>query len=158
MTIDALSGTLDFDAAALRLRAQRTQMLASNLANADTPDYKARDFNFAQALQAATGVQINSGVQSGSGVQSNSSTQAGSAAAAAPALAQTEPGHLSGGTGGSGGPTLLYRLPVQSSLDGNTVEPDVERAAFVDNSLRYQEGLKYMTNQIKTMLTAVNGQ
>lgn len=156
MTLDALSGTLDFDAAALRLRAQRTQMLASNLANADTPDYKARDFNFAQALQAATGAQLNSSVQPNGGAQSVTGTQA--AALAAPALAQTNPGHLAGGSGGAGGPTLLYRLPVQSSLDGNTVEPDVERAAFVDNSLRYQEGLKYMTNQIKTMLTAVNGQ
>ena len=135
MTIDRISGVLDFDAAALRLRAERTQTLASNLANADTPNYKARDFSFADALQA------------------------GAAAATTPAaMAQTDPRHLAASAGDGGGPTMLYRTPLQTSLDGNTVEPDVERAAFVDNSLRYEEGLKYMTHQIKTMLTAVNGQ
>ena len=154
MSLDALTGSLDFDAAALKLRAQRTQLLASNLANADTPTYKARDFNFAQALQAATGVQP--AATDGSSVTTGAATT--TFAVSTTQLAQTQPGHLAGGSGSSGGPTLVYRVPVQSSLDGNTVEPDVERAAFVDNSLRYQEGLKYMTNQIKTMLTAVNGQ
>ena len=148
MTIDRISGVLDFDAAALRLRAERTQTLASNLANADTPNYKARDFSFADALQAATGVQSTA-----------ATGKVGAAVASTPAaMTQTDPRHLSASASDGGGPTLLYRTPLQTSLDGNTVEPDVERAAFVDNSLRYEEGLKYMTHQIKTMLTAVNGQ
>ena len=141
MTIDRIAASLDFDASALQLRSQRAQVLASNLANADTPNFKARDFSFADALREATGV---------------ASTAAGTAAAVP--LVQTNPGHMTAGAATGGGPTLLYRTPMQSALDGNTVEPDVERSAFVDNSLRYQEGLKYMSNQIKTLLTAVNGQ
>jgi flagellar basal-body rod protein FlgB len=132
-----LASSLDVQGAALQLRAQRAQVLASNLANADTPGYKARDFDFAQALQAATGT---------------------AAAGAATALARTAPGHQSAVAGAQGAPSLLYRAPMQAALDGNSVEPDVERAAFVENSLRYQAGLKFMTGQIKQMLSAISGQ
>lgn len=119
----------------------RQTALTNNIANADTPGYAARDFDFAQALQAATGAQLAAGT-----------------AAAKTTMVRTNAAHAATGVSTDGTPTLLYRLPVETALDGNTVEPDVERAAFVDNSLRYQEGLKFMTNQIKTMLTAVNGQ
>ena len=132
-----LTSSLEIQGAALQLRAERAQVLASNLANADTPSYKARDFNFAQALQAATGTAT---------------------AGAAAVLARTAPGHLAAGGGVQPAPNLMYRAPLQAALDGNTVEPDVERAAFVENSLRYQAGLKFMTGQIKTMLSAISGQ
>ena len=130
---------MDFQAKALQLRAERGRVLASNIANADTPNYKARDFDFSQALAQAT---------------------AGSAAAGTPAVpvARTQPGHLAGGSGAVPGPALQYRAPLQSAVDGNTVDLDVERANFAENSVRYEATLRFMNGQIKTMTTAISGQ
>jgi flagellar basal-body rod protein FlgB len=153
-----LTSQLDFDGAALQLRAQRAQLLASNLANADTPGFKARDIDFAQALHNATGVAV-----AASGATGTGGTTGGTSPAAVRAvpLARTDPAHLDGtaGTGGTAAGTgdTLYRVPMQAALDGNSVEPDVERAAFLENSLRYQAGLKFMTGQIKQMLSAISG-
>ena len=132
-------GSMDFQARALELQAERGRVLASNIANADTPNYKARDFNFQQALAAAT---------------------AGTAAAAGTpvTVARTHPGHLGGPAGGAGSPPLLYRAPLQSAVDGNTVDLDVERANFAENSVRYEATLRFLNGQIKQMMTAINGQ
>jgi flagellar basal-body rod protein FlgB len=140
--IDRLTKTLDFNAQALLLRSERSRVLASNIANADTPNYKARDFDFRAALSQATGVQMG----------------AAAAGAAAVAQARTASGHLTAGGAAGGGPTLLYRTPLQTALDANTVDMDMERAAFADNTLRYEAGLRFINGQIRTLMTAINGQ
>jgi flagellar basal-body rod protein FlgB len=131
--IDRMTASLDFQATALALQAQRAKVLASNIANADTPNYQAKDFDFRQALSEAT-------------------------AQSAAAPARTHPAHLAGSGADSPTPTLQYRQPLQAALDGNTVDLDTERAAFAENSIRYEATLRFLNSQIKTMLTAINGQ
>lgn len=131
-----LDETLRFNETALSLRAQRQQLLASNIANADTPNFKARDIDFKQALQGAM-----------------------SSAGPAPApLATTSASHLSQGKGAtvSAGP-LLYRSIVQGSVDGNTVDMDVERNQFTDNAIRYEASLNAVSSQIKGLLSVIQG-
>jgi flagellar basal-body rod protein FlgB len=144
--IDRLTNALDFNAQALLLRAERTRVLASNIANADTPNYKARDFDFSGALAQATGVQMKTanGAASGSG--------------ATVMPVRTAAGHLTAAGGSPGNPALLYRTPLQTALDANTVDMDMERAAFADNTVRYEAGLRFINGQIRTLMTAINGQ
>lgn len=143
--IDRLTNALQFNAQALLLRAERTRVLASNIANADTPNYKARDFDFTSALSQATGVQMKT---------------ANGAASAASAVApvRTAAGHLSAAGASPGSPTMLYRTPLQTALDANTVDMDMERAAFAENTVRYEAGLRFINGQIRTLMTAINGQ
>lgn len=117
---------------ALNLRTQRHQVLASNIANADTPNYKARDFSFEAAMQ-----QAMSGRQSGD-VQ----------------LATTHAGHLSGADGNAG-VKLMYRSDTQSAVDGNTVDMDVERSQITDNALQYQILTQLVSDQIKGVRSAL---
>lgn len=141
--IGKLDQTLAFHEAALKLGAQRQQVLASNIANADTPNYKARDFDFARALQGAVG----------------RGNPAAVAAVPAPGLARTAPGHQ-GGLGPTlvaGAPSLLYRTGVQGGVDGNTVDMEVERNQFTNNALRYEASITMISGQIKSMLTAIQG-
>lgn len=144
-----MTGKLDaafgFHEAALRLRSERQQVLASNIANADTPNFKARDIDFAKALQQATG---------------NAEGAAGTAAGngSAPDLARTAPAHLGAGSGGAlGNAPLLYRTGTQGGVDGNSVDMDVERNAFTDNAVRYEASVTLINAQIKNMLTAIQG-
>lgn len=132
-----IDSTLQFHADALKLRAQRQQLLASNIANADTPGYKARDLDFRKAMQ-----DVMAGHVSG-----------------AP-LARTASGHLAPLQGqGAGGstPPALYRAAVQPSLDGNTVDMDVERAQFADNAIHYEANLMFLNSQLKSLLSAIQG-
>lgn len=133
-----LDEALRFQETALSLRAQRQQLLASNVANADTPNYKARDIDFNSALQ-------------------NAMTR-GTPAAAAP-LAKTAVAHLNGNSADltANGIPLLYRTPAQGSADGNTVDMDMERNQFTDNAVRYEASLTLINAQIKNMLTALQG-
>ncbi len=133
--IDRMTASLDFQASALSLQAQRAKVLASNIANADTPNYQAKDFDFNQALEQAT-------------------AQSQSAATAS----RTDPAHLGSAGGTATTPALQYRQPLQAALDGNTVDLDTERAAFAENSVRYEATLRFLNNQIKTMMSAINGQ
>ena len=133
---DRITQTLDFNAAALLLRSERGRVIAGNLANADTPGYQARDFDFRRALEDATGSQR---------------------VAATPA-ARTHAGHLAPAGLGSGAPTLQYRMPPQSALDGNSVDADLERANFADNTVRYEASLRFLNGQIRTLTQAINGQ
>lgn len=133
--VGRLDNYLNFNEASLSLRAQRQQLLASNIANADTPNYQARDIEFSSALKNALS---NSG---------------GSAAG----LAKTDVAHLSGKTDGLGGAPLLYRAVQQGSIDGNTVDMDVERNQFADNAIRYEAGLTMISAQIKKMLSVIQG-
>ncbi len=138
---------VDFQAQALNLYAKRGQVLAANIANADTPGYLARDFNFQQALAAATG---------GAAV--------GAAGAAAPvALARTNPGHLNSSGASTGGasagatPPLLYQVPTQASMDGNTVNIDQQRADFAQNSVRYEATVRFLSSKFQQMTTVITG-
>jgi len=141
--IDRLNRALEFNAQALLLRSERSRVLASNIANADTPNFKARDFDFSAALAQATGERMRHG---------------GSGRGATAAPVRTAAGHL-GAAGGSGGaPALLYRTPLQTSLDANTVDLNMERAAFADNTVRYEASLRFISGQIRTLMTAINGQ
>ena len=133
--VGRLDNYLSFNEASLSLRAQRQQLLASNIANADTPNYQARDIEFSSALKSALS---NSGGPSAG-------------------LAKTDVAHLSGKTSGLGGAPLLYRTVQQGSIDGNTVDMDVERNQFADNAIRYEAGLTMISAQIKKMLSVIQG-
>lgn len=129
-----LDDALRFHQEALSLRAYRQQLLASNIANADTPGYKAKDIDFAATLQGALANRpgrLN--------------------------LGATTPGHIRPGNGQPEA-AVQYRTAQQPSLDGNTVDMDVERAQFADNAIRYEAGLSFISSQIKTMLLAIQGQ
>lgn len=132
--IGKLDEVLRFHSTALALRSERQQVLASNIANADTPGYKAADFDFARALNAA----------------------AGGGSAGAQSLATTAPGHIAPRQI-AGSPAILYRTPAQTSIDGNSVEMDAERAQFADNAIRYEASLRFLNGQIKTIMSAISG-
>ncbi|MCL2635850.1 MAG: flagellar basal body rod protein FlgB [Betaproteobacteria bacterium] len=113
--MSAIDQHLSIYSQALNLRTQRHQILASNIANADTPHYQARDFDFAKAMQNALGGRPGGGI----------------------GMARTAPAHLAG-SGKAGGAELMYRQETQSAVDGNTVDMDVERAQIADNAMQYQ--------------------
>ncbi|HZE91434.1 MAG TPA: flagellar basal body rod protein FlgB [Rhizobacter sp.] len=137
--LNRLTDTLDFHGQALALRSERQQLLASNIANADTPGYVARDMDFNQALRQATGA-----MQGATGQASG--------------LAATQPGHIGTSAGGSPGQSsLVYSTPSQTNLDGNSVDMDRERANFVDNSVHYEATLRFINNNVRTMLDAIKG-
>ncbi len=130
-----IDNMFQFNQAALNLRAARQELIASNIANADTPNYKAKDIDFASALQ---------GAMSGNGTKLQ--------------MAGTSNSHF----GGSSGETVLgapvqYRNALQPSADGNTVDMDVERAQFADNALRYEASVKFVSDQAKDVLAALQG-
>lgn len=134
-----LDQTLRFHETALSLRAQRQQLLASNIANADTPNYKARDVDFGKALQNALA--------------------GGGSSQATPNLVKTAAAHLSFAPRATiGGLEPQYRQTVQGNVDGNTVDMDVERNQFTDNALRYEAGITFVSHQIRSLLTAIQGQ
>ena len=130
--IDKLGEHLRFNSEALRLRSMRQELLASNVVNAETPRYQARDFDFARALREAAAAAASNNAAPWHGLPG--------AARAAPAA-----------------PALYERASYQPSLDGNTVDMDAERAQFVDNALRYEAALRALNMQLKTMLSAIQG-
>ena len=132
--IDKLDSTLRFHQEALNLRARRQEVLSANIAHADTPNYKARDFEFSSALSQA----VERGRQSTS-----------------TSMATTSSRHIAGESLGGGNADLLYRMPTQSSIDGNTVEMDAERVSFADNAMRYEANMTVLTSKIKSLLSAV---
>jgi len=135
--IDGIGKDFDFYQKALALRQQRQEVLATNIANADTPNYKARDIDFSAALREAVG---NAG-----GVPRLPDTS----------LTLTSPRHIPAQAHTAAPGEELYRVPLQPSLDGNTVDMDVERVQFADNTMRYQSDLQVLNQRIKTMLSAL---
>jgi len=126
-----LTDALDFQAQALVLRAERQRLIASNIANADTPGYAARDMDFARALREATGT----------------------ANAVAPSTTQSR--HLAVAGGARSEPQLLYTRAAQDNLDHNSVDMDRERAAFADNTVKYEATLRFVNAQARTLLDAM---
>jgi flagellar basal-body rod protein FlgB len=129
-----LDNALFFQQQALSLRANRQGVLATNIANADTPYYKARDFDFSAALKDAVAGRSSGGLP----------------------LASTAARHLPSGVS-TGAPQSMYRKEIQSSVDGNTVDMDIERAQFAENAVQYEASLAFITHQIKTLMSAVQG-
>lgn len=127
-----LDNALAFHSQALNVRAYRQQILAANIANADTPHYQARDVDFRSALRDAL---------------------VGRAPGALPML-RTETGHLPGGGAATTG-SLAYRTAVQSSADGNTVDMDVERAQFADNAVQYEASITFLNGQLRGLIDAM---
>jgi flagellar basal-body rod protein FlgB len=137
--IGKLDDFLRFQETALSLRAKRQELLASNIANADTPNYKARDIDFASALQGAL-----------------ARTTPPAGVLATTAEAHIPRGEPDGSTLPDGTP-VLYRGVVQGSADNNTVDMDVERNQFSDNAVRYEAGISMINHQIRAMLAAIQG-
>jgi len=117
MSSDALFG---IHGTALEIRSQRMSVLASNIANAGTPGYKARDVDFTKALDSATG---DDGTTADAAVSGN----------------------------------MAYRVPVQSSLDGNTVELPVEQTQFAENAIAYKTTLQFLQGRVDTVMQALKG-
>ncbi|HEY6482498.1 MAG TPA: flagellar basal body rod protein FlgB [Steroidobacteraceae bacterium] len=124
---------LGVHADALKLQSKRMDVLADNLANVDTPNYKARDLDFRTALAAA-----------------------GSPDAAVP-LKTTDSRHIALDPTTDASAALKYRVPLAPALDGNTVDAQQEQAAFADSTVRYQATLTFLTSRIKDLMTAITG-
>jgi flagellar basal-body rod protein FlgB len=119
---------------ALQLQSKRTEVIANNLANSDTPGYKARDIDFRAAMASA------------------------GSADAPMKMTTTNPGHLSVDPSTDASANLKYRTPLAPSLDGNTVDAQQEQAAFADNTVRYQATLTFLSARFKSLMTAITGQ
>ena len=117
---------------ALLVRSRRAELLASNIANADTPGFKARDIDFKKAFENAQ-AQTNQGLR----------------------LTHENHMQLSDQVAGT---DVLYRIPNQSSLDGNTVDSQLEKSAFAENALRYQASLTFLDRKFKGLIAAFKGE
>lgn len=137
--LDKMTGAIDFNAQALSLRAERQKVIASNIANADTPGYKALDFDFARTLGAATAARTSS----------HDTTRVSATSARHMSTLQAF---------GDAAVRMQYRQVGQPSLDANTVDMDVEQAKFADNAVRYEASLRFLNGQIRTLLSAISGQ
>lgn len=130
--MQALANIFGIHETALKLHGERVGVLAANLSNADTPNYKARDLDFAAVLQ-------------GQGQQTLP-------------MAMTNVHHVTNVMAGGTGAELKYRNPFQPSLDGNTVEVPIEQAAFAQNAVRYQASLMFINRRIASIESAITGQ
>lgn len=145
-----LTNGLDFQAKALVIRADRQRVIASNIANADTPGFVGRDINFKEAMSAA----LDAG---------NSASTLSRSASARPASGASDARHIAlqstlGSLSNDGSPALAYTVQTQPAMDGNSVDMDHERASFVDNSVRYEATLRFINGTSKTILSAIQGQ
>ncbi len=120
---------------AMNVYARRTELLAGNLANADTPGYKARDLDFKALLNDYAAREAGG---SGSAMQA------------------THAKHF-GGLGANGMGDPLYRSPMQPSIDGNTVDSQVEKAEFMENAVRYQATLNFIDGRMRGLRKALRG-
>ncbi len=114
---------------ALKVRTQRAEVIANNLANADTPHFKARDIDFKQMLQQEQQMRLHT-TRSGHLTTSDASSAAGE----------------------------LYRIPTQASLDGNTVETEQEMARFAKNNMDFQASFTFMNGRIRGLMNAIRGE
>ena len=118
---------------ALYVRAKRSSIIASNLANADTPNYQARDIDFKTILRNAAGA--SDGEQ----------------------MKRTHGAHIQPGGASADSAELLYRNPMQPSIDGNTVDAEMEKTKFAENTMLYQTSLSFLTGKIKGLKSAIKG-
>ncbi|MFP8966305.1 flagellar basal body rod protein FlgB [Pokkaliibacter sp. CJK22405] len=118
---------------ALLYRAKRAEVLSNNLANADTPNFKARDLDFSAYLAQAT------------------------EAANPVGLRQTNAHHFAADGNDMTDESLLYRVPVQPAVDGNTVDPEIEKAAFMENAMDYQASFLFLNRKFTGLSKALTG-
>jgi len=130
--LNRLTDNLNFQTQALALRSERQRLLASNIANADTPGYQARDMDFGRALREATASQGAPG-----------------------SLLTTQSAHIAPAAGARSEAQKLYATPGQTSLDSNTVDMDRERASFADNTVKYEATLRFISGSVRTTLDAM---
>jgi len=131
----SLDNALGIHPDALQLRSQRTQILANNIANADTPGFKAQDIDFKQMLE---------------------NKMAGSSGTLA--TTRSHPGHMTSNGGGFEAAEMMYRMPSMPSLDGNSVDAQVEQAEFAENSLQFMASLRFVNGRLGGLLTAIKGE
>jgi flagellar basal-body rod protein FlgB len=132
--INKLDKELNFHHQALSLRVARQELLSSNVANADTPNFKAKDIDFASVLNqklslAPSQNQVN--------------------------LNTTSPMHINSAASGIFGDNILYRVPLQPSADGNTVDMDMERTRFADNAIKYDASISFLNNEFRNISSAL---
>ncbi len=130
--MDRLDRFFGVHGTALALRSERMGLLASNIANAATPNYKARDLDFARLIGAATGKTAS--------------------------LTTTSSRHFAAAVEPGSEARLHYRAPVQPSLDGNTVELATEQLAFAETALRYRSTLSALNGRISSLTAALKGE
>lgn len=135
MTTTAIDRQLGFQQTALNVRAARQELLAANIANADTPQFKARDIDFREALMGALNGKLSP-----------------------LALSTTSPKHQEGMASSPLEASLRYRTENQSSVDGNTVDMDVERASFTENAVQYEASLTFINGLLRSMQQAISNQ
>lgn len=155
--LDKLDGAFSFHQNALKLRSQRQQILAANIANADTPKYKARDIDFKAEMQKVAGANnMNTATNvKAPTINTDSLKLTGN-------LNTTANRHMAGtptaNPFNTGAGEAMYRPMQQGSVDGNTVDMDVERNNFADNAVRYEASILMLNGVIKKMMTAITGQ
>lgn len=132
--INKLDKELNFHHQALSLRVARQELLSSNVANADTPNFKAKDIDFASVLN-----QKLSLIPSQNQVNLNT----------------TSPMHINSAASGVFGDNILYRVPLQPSADGNTVDMDMERTRFADNAIKYDASITFLNNEFRNISSAL---
>jgi len=129
---------ISFDAAlgihdkALAVHSRRAEILANNMVNADTPGFKARDIDFRELLGRQAGAQVP--------------------------LARTNSRHFSTAADGFSSSSLGYRIPLQPSLDGNTVDLQIEQAEYAKNALRFQSSFTFLNGKFKGLSKAIKGE
>lgn len=132
--ISKLDKELNFHHQALSLRAARQELLSSNVANADTPNFKAKDIDFASVLHEKLSLTTNLNKV---GLNTTSSM------------------HINSAAQGVFGDNILYRVPLQPSADGNTVDMDMERTRFADNAIKYDASITFITNEFRSLTSAM---
>lgn len=132
--VNKLDKELNFHHQALGLRVGRQELLSSNVANADTPNFKAKDIDFASTLNAKLGLTSSVGKV---------------------ALNTTSSMHINAGATSILGDNILYRIPLQPSVDGNTVDMDMERTRFADNAIKYDASISFISNEFKNLMLAM---
>jgi flagellar basal-body rod protein FlgB len=136
IVLNNLDSVLSFHQNALRIRGQRQELIAANIANADTPNFKARDIDFNAAMQSA----MEGASQATFNTTKTSDQHLDGTLSSAPSGRPGEP---------------LFRPIMQGTVDGNTVDMDVERNQFADNGIRYEASLTMINSQLKQMLAAI---
>jgi flagellar basal-body rod protein FlgB len=132
--INKLDKELNFHHQALSLRAARQGLLSGNVANADTPNFKAKDIDFASVLHEKLSLTTNLNKVN---------------------LNTTSPLHINSAAQGAFGDNILYRVPLQPSADGNTVDMDMERTRFADNAIKYDASITFLNTEFRNLSLAM---
>lgn len=130
------NSALGIHESALGVREKRAEVLANNLANADTPNFKARDIDFAAVLKGQLSMEPDKSTQ----------------------LTRTDGEHRPGLAAIGEPSALLYRIPTQPSIDGNTVDEHVEQAEYAKNALDFQASFTMLNRQFKGLISALKGE